>query len=71
MSKFKTATEYLTAYLVTSLKLGQKGATAVEYAIMLAAIAALIVAVVVSMGAKTDTAYGTLDTELDQLPAGG
>ena len=41
------------------------GATAVEYGIMVAAIAAVIITIVVSVGSKTNTAFNTIDTGLD------
>ena len=43
----------------------EEGATAVEYGIMVAAIAAVIIAVVVLLGARIDTAFQTV---LDALP---
>ncbi len=42
-----------------------EGATAVEYGIMVAAIAAVIITVVMSVGSKTNTAFSTADTALD------
>jgi pilus assembly protein Flp/PilA len=45
----------------------EEGATAVEYGIMVAAIAAVIVTVVFSIGTKVDSAFDTVDTA---LPAG-
>jgi pilus assembly protein Flp/PilA len=41
------------------------GATAVEYGIMVAAIAAVIITIVLSVGKKTNTAYTKVDTGLD------
>ncbi len=41
------------------------GATAVEYGIMVAAIAAVIITIVISVGKKTNTAYTKVDTGLD------
>ena len=67
MSKFKAGTDYLTAWLVTSLNLKEKGATAVEYGIMVAAIAAVIIAVVISIGGKVDEGFDTVDGELDNI----
>ncbi|MGI9469175.1 MAG: Flp family type IVb pilin [Rubripirellula sp.] len=46
----------------------EEGATAVEYGIMVAAIAAVIITVVISIGGKVDTAFDTVDTA---MPAGG
>jgi pilus assembly protein Flp/PilA len=42
----------------------EHGATAVEYGIMVAAIAAVIITVVISIGGKVDNAMGTVDTGL-------
>jgi pilus assembly protein Flp/PilA len=42
----------------------EDGATAVEYGIMVAAIAAVIITVVISIGGKVDNAMGTVDTGL-------
>ena len=42
----------------------EEGATAVEYGIMVAAIAAVIIGVVFAIGTKVDTAFTTVDTEL-------
>ncbi len=44
------------------------GATAVEYGIMVAAIAAVIVAVVLSIGTETKSGFTTVDTALKTLP---
>ncbi len=44
-----------------------EGTTAVEYGIMIAALAAVIIAIVISVGNRTNTAFGTLDTEMDDL----
>ncbi len=43
------------------------GATAVEYGIMVAAIAAVIIAVVISIGKKVNNAFTTVDTALTPL----
>ncbi len=44
-----------------------KGATAVEYGIMVAAIAAVIIAVVIAVGGKVQTAFSTVDTQMGAL----
>jgi pilus assembly protein Flp/PilA len=44
--------------------LDEEGATAVEYGIMVAAIAAVIIVVVFSIGTKVNTAFTTVDTNL-------
>jgi pilus assembly protein Flp/PilA len=41
----------------------EEGATAVEYAIMAAAIAAVIIGIVYSIGTKTGNAFNSLDTQ--------
>ena len=44
------------------------GATAVEYGIMVAAIAAIIVTIVISVGDRTNTAFSDVDTAMSTLP---
>ena len=46
------------------------GATAVEYGIMVAAIAAVIVAVVISVGSSVNTAFSTVQTAMTGLSSG-
>jgi pilus assembly protein Flp/PilA len=46
----------------------EEGATAVEYGIMVAAIAAIIVAVVFSVGDSVLGAFTAVDTALNPLP---
>jgi pilus assembly protein Flp/PilA len=41
-----------------------EGATAVEYGIMVAAIAAVIIAVVIAVGTKTENAFETINAGL-------
>jgi pilus assembly protein Flp/PilA len=43
------------------------GATAVEYGIMVAAIAAVIIAVVISIGGKVNNAFNTVDSALGPI----
>jgi pilus assembly protein Flp/PilA len=45
----------------------EEGATAVEYGIMVAAIAAVIIAVVISVGSKTNGAFKKVDTAITPL----
>ena len=45
----------------------EEGATAVEYGIMVAAIAAVIIGVVISVGGKTNTAFTKVDTAMTPL----
>ena len=50
----------------------EEGATAVEYGIMVAAIAAVIIGVVIAVGSSTNTAFNAVNDELQQLtPIGG
>ena len=49
--------------LINFLK-DEEGATAVEYGIMVAAIAAVIVTIVFSIGTKVNTAFTKVDTAL-------
>ena len=42
---------------------GERGATAVEYAIMLAFIAAIIVAIVTAVGEKTSNAFQSVNSQ--------
>lgn len=42
----------------------EQGATAVEYGLFVAAIAAVIVAIVVSLGGTVNTAFTTVNTKL-------
>ena len=55
--------------LLTRLWKEEDGATAVEYGIMVAAIAAVIITIVISVGDKTNTAFTKVDTGLDQVSA--
>ena len=45
----------------------EEGATAVEYGIMVAAIAAVIIGVVIAVGDKTNSAFTTVDNNMSQL----
>ena len=53
----------LRTYLRALLK-SERGATAVEYGIMVAAIAAVIIAVVFAIGIKVDAAFDTVDSNM-------
>ena len=44
----------------------EEGATAVEYGIMVAAIAAVIIAVVFSIGSEVNDAFTTVETKLKE-----
>jgi pilus assembly protein Flp/PilA len=46
----------------------EEGATAVEYGIMVAAIAAVIIAAVIIVGQRTDEAFTEVGTQLGTLP---
>ena len=43
----------------------EEGATAVEYGIMVAAIAAVIIAVVIAVGTKVENAFDKVDTAME------
>lgn len=45
----------------------EEGATAVEYGIMVAAIAAVIITIVIAVGVKTNSAFDKVDTEMGGL----
>ena len=47
----------------------EDGATAVEYGIMVAAIAAVIIGVVITVGEKVDGAFTAVDGEMGALTA--
>ncbi len=49
----------------------EQGATAVEYGLFVAAIAAVIVAIVVSLGGQINTAFTNVNTELQKATGGG
>ena len=46
----------------------EEGASAVEYAIMVAAIAAVIIGAVIAIGKKSNNTFTKVDTELGNLP---
>jgi pilus assembly protein Flp/PilA len=46
----------------------EEGATAVEYGIMVAAIAGVIIAIVVSLGDTLNTKFGDVNTAVGTLP---
>lgn len=45
----------------------EEGATAVEYGIMVAAIAAVIIGVVIAVGGKTENAFENVNSAMDDL----
>ena len=45
----------------------EEGATAVEYGIMVAAIAAVIITIVISVGSKTNSAFDKVNDEFPPL----
>ena len=49
----------------------EQGATAVEYGLFVAAIAAVIVAIVVTLGGNINTAFTNVNTELQKATGGG
>ncbi len=55
-------------YIKSALR-NDRGATAVEYGIMVAAIAAVIIAIVVTLGGQVNTAFTDVSGELGILQA--
>ncbi len=49
----------------------EEGATAVEYGIMVAAIAAVIIGIVIAVGESTRTAFENVNTGMQQSPING
>lgn len=48
-------------------KMDQRGASAVEYGLLVAGIAAVIVAIVFTLGEQIDAAFDTISGELDPV----
>jgi pilus assembly protein Flp/PilA len=48
----------------------EEGATAVEYGIMVAAIAAIIITIVIAVGQKTNSAFTKVDSAMGADPLG-
>ncbi len=63
---FMKERERVMKWLVKFLK-EDNGATAVEYAIMVAAIAGLIIDIVVSVGGKVTNTFTTLNTKMNSM----
>ena len=45
----------------------EEGATAIEYGIMVAAIAAVIITIVIAVGVKTNSAFDKVDSSMAEL----
>jgi pilus assembly protein Flp/PilA len=60
-------TTYMTQ-LFERMKDGEEGATAVEYGIMVALIAVVIIATVATLGGYLNDAFGKVNTELEKVP---
>lgn len=67
MDKLTFALAYM-ANVVKAPKKDEKGATAVEYGLLVALIAAVIIAAVVLLGERVNLGFETVNNE---LPAGG
>lgn len=61
MYAFSTVLAYLTT---AKVRRDERGATAVEYGLLVALIAAVIIAAVLLLGGKIDGAFDTVNTEL-------
>lgn len=66
--KMKQGNKSAVARLARRFVRDESGATAIEYAILVSAIAGVIVAIVYAVGTKTQAQFTTLDTEMSQLP---
>jgi pilus assembly protein Flp/PilA len=55
-------------YLNAKYGWNEEGATAVEYGIMVAAIAAVIITIVITLGGQVDDAFTDVSTEMGQIP---
>jgi pilus assembly protein Flp/PilA len=64
MSTFTFVAAYVSASLHQLQRRDEKGATAVEYGLLVALIAAVIVAVVATLGGKIGTAFSTVNNNL-------
>jgi pilus assembly protein Flp/PilA len=65
MTKFHFVLAYAAATLHSiERRQDEKGATAVEYGLLVALIAAVIVAVVATLGGKIGTAFSTVNSKL-------
>ena len=67
MDKLTFALAYMTS-VVNAPKKDEKGATAVEYGLLVALIAAVIIGVVIALGGRVTGAFQTV---VDALPGGG
>ena len=67
MDKLMFALAY-TANVIKAPRKDEKGATAVEYGLLVALIAAVIIAAVVILGERVNLGFETVN---DELPAGG
>ena len=61
----------MTKFAIKLMHTKDKGATAVEYGIMVALIAAVIIATVAILGGQIDAAFQTVVDELPAAPAAG
>ncbi|MEA3502346.1 MAG: Flp family type IVb pilin [Actinomycetota bacterium] len=52
------------AFIQSRLVRDEKGATAVEYGLLVALIAAVIIAAVVILGGKINTAFGSINSQM-------
>ena len=56
---------------IKSLMKDEKGATAVEYGLIVAAIAAVIIVIVISLGDKVQSAFNDVDSKMPASGGGG
>lgn len=67
MNTMKEAAQFAHAWLVSTLKTRERGATAVEYGIMVAAIAAVIIAIVIAIGGEVNDSFTEVNTSLSGI----
>ena len=66
IQQLKVLTTYVVA--INAKRKSEEGATAVEYGLMVAAIAAVIVGVVFAIGVLVDNAFSTVEDEMTPAP---
>ena len=68
MTKFYAT---MLSFIATVPKRDEKGATAVEYGLLVALIAAVIVGVVVTLGGQINTGFETVSNAITEAVGGG
>jgi pilus assembly protein Flp/PilA len=63
--------QYIALQTMLRSRRDERGATAVEYGLMVALIAVVIIGTVAALGTQLDGMFGGVATELGEAPAGG